>query len=57
MTGGELTRWTRSEVGPLDPATFVTPELVRYSSFDALQIPADETHAVGILKMLRFVAG
>ncbi|MDP3403580.1 MAG: alpha/beta fold hydrolase [Brevundimonas sp.] len=40
VTGGELTRWTRSEVGPLDPATFVTPELVRYPSFDALQIPA-----------------
>ncbi|MBX9615813.1 MAG: S9 family peptidase [Caulobacteraceae bacterium] len=40
VTGGGLTRWTRSEVGPLDPATFVTPELVRYPSFDALQIPA-----------------
>ncbi len=40
VTGGELTRWTQSEVGPLDPATFVTPELVRYPSFDALQIPA-----------------
>lgn len=40
VTGGELTRWTRSEVGPLDPATFVTPELVRYPSFDGLQIPA-----------------
>ena len=40
VKGGELTRWTRSEVGPLDPATFVTPELVRYRSFDALQIPA-----------------
>ena len=40
VSGGGLTRWTRSEVGPLDPATFVTPELVRYPSFDALQIPA-----------------
>jgi dipeptidyl aminopeptidase/acylaminoacyl peptidase len=40
VAGGGLTRWTRSEVGPLDPATFVTPELVRYRSFDALQIPA-----------------
>lgn len=40
VTGGGLTQWTRSEVGPLDPATFVTPELVRYPSFDALQIPA-----------------
>jgi dipeptidyl aminopeptidase/acylaminoacyl peptidase len=40
VTGGELTRWTRSEIGPLDPATFVTPDLVRYPSFDGLQIPA-----------------
>ena len=40
VAGGGLTRWTRSEVGPLDPATFVTPELVRYPSFDGLQIPA-----------------
>jgi len=37
---GGLTRWTRSEVGPLDPATFVTPDLVRYPTFDDLQIPA-----------------
>jgi len=40
VADGGLTRWTRSEVGPLDPATFVTPELVRYPTFDALQIPA-----------------
>ena len=40
VAGGGLTRWTRSEVGPLDPATFVTPELVRYPSFDGLRIPA-----------------
>lgn len=40
VTGGELTRWTQSEVGPLDPATFVTPTLVRFPSFDGLQIPA-----------------
>lgn len=40
VAAGGLTRWTRSEVGPLDPATFVTPELVRYPSFDGLQIPA-----------------
>lgn len=40
VADGGLTRWTRSEVGPLDPTTFVTPELVRYPTFDALQIPA-----------------
>lgn len=40
VAGGELTRWTQSEVGPLDPATFVTPTLVRFPSFDGLQIPA-----------------
>ncbi len=40
VAGGGLTRWTQSEVGPLDPASFVTPTLVRYPSFDALQIPA-----------------
>ncbi len=29
-----LTRWTRSEVGGLDAATFVAPTLVRYPTFD-----------------------
>ncbi|MBX9707664.1 MAG: prolyl oligopeptidase family serine peptidase [Caulobacteraceae bacterium] len=40
VTAGGLTRWTHSEVGPLDRSTFVTPELVRYPSFDDLRIPA-----------------
>lgn len=31
-----LTRWTQSEVGGLDPATFVEPELVSYQTFDAV---------------------
>lgn len=35
-----LTRWTHSEVGGLDPTTFVEPELVRYPTFDDRQIPA-----------------
>ncbi|WP_309628615.1 prolyl oligopeptidase family serine peptidase [Brevundimonas sp.] len=48
VAGGGLTRWTRSEVGPLDPATFVTPELVRYPSFDGLQIPAFVYRPTGI---------
>ena len=29
-----LERWTRSEVGGLDPASFVAPTLVRYPTFD-----------------------
>lgn len=37
---GGLTRWTQSEVGPIDASTFVTPELVRFASFDGLSIPA-----------------
>jgi len=31
---GELVRWTTSEVGGLDPETFVEPTLVRYPTFD-----------------------
>lgn len=37
---GELTRWTQSEVGGLDTDSFVTPELIEFTSFDGLQIPA-----------------
>ncbi|MDP2308739.1 MAG: S9 family peptidase [Pseudomonadota bacterium] len=36
----DVTRWTNSEVGGLDPATFVTPELVSIPSFDGTQVPA-----------------
>jgi len=32
---GALTRWTYSEVGGLDTDRFVTPELVRYPTFDS----------------------
>lgn len=35
-----LTRWTQSEVGGLDPATFVEPELVVYAQNDGHDIPA-----------------
>lgn len=35
-----LTRWTYSEVGGLNTADFVMPELVHYSTFDDRQIPA-----------------
>jgi dipeptidyl aminopeptidase/acylaminoacyl peptidase len=36
---GELERLTVSP-GDVDPATFVAPELVRYRSFDGLEVPA-----------------
>ncbi len=37
---GRLVRWTESEIGGLDAATFVEPELVRYRTFDEREIPA-----------------
>ena len=36
----QLVQWTDSEVGGLNPASFVEPELIRYPSFDGLMIPA-----------------
>jgi dipeptidyl aminopeptidase/acylaminoacyl peptidase len=35
-----VTRWTESEMGGLDPAVFVEPELVRFPTFDGRTIPA-----------------
>ncbi|MGD9598776.1 MAG: prolyl oligopeptidase family serine peptidase [Steroidobacteraceae bacterium] len=32
--GNTLTRWTHSELGPLDPAAPVTPELIRFPTWD-----------------------
>jgi len=40
-----LTRWTASEVGGLDAARFVTPELVHYPTFDAVDGKAREIPA------------
>lgn len=37
---GDLIRWTYSEVGGLDPSTFVVPELIHYPTFDDRDIPA-----------------
>ncbi|MCP3136578.1 S9 family peptidase [Pyxidicoccus xibeiensis] len=34
------TRWTRSEVGGIDPSLFTEPELVRYPSTDGVKVPA-----------------
>lgn len=35
---GKVQRWTESETGGLNPATFVVPELVRWKSFDGRMI-------------------
>lgn len=40
IAGGEPTRWTYSEVGGLNPASFATPERIKFSSFDGREIPA-----------------
>lgn len=37
---GALKRWTFSEVGGLDTATFIEPTLINYPSFDGREIPA-----------------
>ena len=36
----ELTRWTYSEVGGLNPGSFVTPTRIQFKSFDGRMIPA-----------------
>jgi dipeptidyl aminopeptidase/acylaminoacyl peptidase len=36
----KLMRWTYSEVGGLNPATFIAPATVRFTSFDGRKIPA-----------------
>ena len=38
--GNKLTRWTFSELGPVDPATLGEPQLIRFNSFDGLSVPA-----------------
>lgn len=40
IESGELTRWTFSEVGGLNPASFVTPTRIQFPSFDGRMIPA-----------------
>lgn len=36
----KLTRWTASEMGGLDSANFISPELVEFETFDGAKIPA-----------------
>ena len=38
VTTGKIDRWTESETGGLNPANFVDPQLVRWTSFDGRQI-------------------
>lgn len=40
VTDAKLERWTASELGGLDAKALVSPELVRYPSFDKRTIPA-----------------
>lgn len=40
LADGELTRWTYSETGGLDPEKFVRPEQIQVKSFDGRRIPA-----------------
>lgn len=47
VTGAQLTRWTASEAGPIDPAKLPTPQLVRFKSFDGLSVPAFVYRPVG----------
>ena len=37
---GRTERWTESELGDLDPARLAEPELIRFTSFDGLSVPA-----------------
>ena len=40
VAAGRLTRWTFSELGPIDPSTLAEPQLIRFNSFDSLSVPA-----------------
>jgi dipeptidyl aminopeptidase/acylaminoacyl peptidase len=40
VTSGETERWTRASTAGIPRDSFVAPELVRYPSFDGLEVPA-----------------
>lgn len=48
LASGRLTRWTNSELGPIDPATLSEPQLIRLKSFDGLSVPAFVYRPAGI---------
>ena len=45
VTTGKVDRWTESEIGGLNPATFAEPELLKFKSFDGLEFSAFIYHA------------
>ncbi|WP_324750282.1 prolyl oligopeptidase family serine peptidase [Sphingomonas sp. LY54] len=40
VAGGQLVRWTESELGGLDTKSLAEPKLIRFKSFDGLSVPA-----------------
>lgn len=40
LSSNQLTRWTYSEVGGLNPASFVVPSRIKFKSFDGREVPA-----------------
>lgn len=40
VDSGALTRWTQSEIGGLDPSSFVEPRLITFRSADGLEVPS-----------------
>ena len=50
LAGRRLVRWTYSEVGGLDPSTFVVPRRISFPSFDGRPIPAYVYHPQGTKK-------
>lgn len=60
LAANALTRWTFSETGGLNPASFVLPERIRFESFDGREIPgyyyrphgASQDKPVGVVVMI-----
>jgi dipeptidyl aminopeptidase/acylaminoacyl peptidase len=48
VAAGRLTRWTSSELGPLDPAMLAEPQLIRFKRFDDLSVPAFVYRPTGV---------
>jgi dipeptidyl aminopeptidase/acylaminoacyl peptidase len=48
VAGGRLTRWTNSELGPVEPRTLSEPQLIRFKSFDGLSVPAFVYRPAGV---------
>jgi dipeptidyl aminopeptidase/acylaminoacyl peptidase len=48
VTGAQLSRWTNSELGGLDPSKLAEPQLVRFDSFDGQSISALVYRPAGI---------